>query len=144
VSKSPSKSNSIRLAIGTIVAHAVFSSLHGAAHQNLGVRLSQLQVLFVAVVITIAPILAGILLWKGFRKIGAILLVISMMGSFIFGVYNHFIGISPDHVSHLEITTTTNWVWLFQTTAVLIAIIEASGVWVGMQVLRDVQEFPIR
>lgn len=125
-----------RLAIWTIVVHAVFSSVHGAAHQNLGVKLSQPQILFVAFVITIAPIVAGILLWKGLVRIGAILLACSMLGSLLFGVYNHFVAISPDHVSHLTITTGTNWVWIFQSTAVLVAVIEAFGIWVGIQVLK--------
>lgn len=129
------KANSIRLAILTIILHAVVSSLHGAAHQNLGVRLSQFQVLFIAVVITIAPVVAGVLLWKGFLKIGAALLVCSMAASLIFGVYNHFVEISPDHVSHLEVTSKSIWVWIFQSSAVIIAVIEAFGTWVGVQML---------
>lgn len=120
-------------AIWTIVIHALVSTLHGAAHQTLGVKLSLLQTLFVAVVITISPILAGILLWKGVTRIGAILLVCSMTGSLIFGVYNHFVAISPDHVLHLAITTSKNWVWIFQSTAVLIAVIEAFGIWIGIK-----------
>ena len=133
MSNAHARPNPIRLAIWAIILHALFSSLHGASHQSLGVKLSVLQVLFVAVVITIAPIVAGIFLWKDAIKVGAVLLACSMTGSLIFGAYNHFVAISPDHVSHLTNTTSKNWIWIFQATAVGIAAIEVFGIWVGMK-----------
>lgn len=115
--------------------HALISFLHGTAHQNLDVQLSQLQTVFVAVVITITPIIAAVLLWKDVTTIGSILLVCSMTGSLIFGVYNHFVAISPDHVAHLANTTDKNWIWIFRSTAVLNAVIEAFGIWIGVKLL---------
>jgi hypothetical protein len=132
-------SGCIRLAIWTILIHAVFSFLHGAAHQSLGVTLSLPQTLFVAVVITIVPLLALILLYTGIIRVGGILLATSMAGSLIFGVYNHFVAISPDHVSHLAVITESNWVWIFRSTAVIIAIIEAFGIWIGLRLLTQDQ-----
>ena len=130
----------IRLAIWSIVVHALFSTLHGAAHQHLLVKLSLLQTLFVAIVISISPIVAGILLWKRVERVGAILLVLSMLASLIFGAYNHFVAISPDHVSHLVNVTNTYWVRIFQSTAVIIAVIETFGIWLGIRILKSGQD----
>lgn len=126
----------VRLSLWTILIHAVVTGLHGAAHQRLGITLSSLQILFVVIVINVAPLLAGLLLWKRVLRFGATLLGISMAGGLIFGVYNHFVAISPDHVSHVVNTTQESWVLIFQTTAVLLAVIEGFGVWVGTRILR--------
>ena len=89
------------LALATIIAHVAVAALHGAAHQILGVELSANQLLFIVTVIMLTPLVAGLLLWKKMRTTGALLLACSMAGSLIFGIYNHFVAISPDHVSHV-------------------------------------------
>ena len=44
-----------------------------------------------------------------------------MAGAILFGIYNHFIVISPDHVSHVSFT---GWGLLFQIIAILTLIID--------------------
>jgi hypothetical protein len=85
-----------------VVANFVVNLLHGQAHQKLGVDTFNLPGnLFIYVVIITAPIIAMILLWTRFYSVAIWLLLGSMAGSLIFGAYNHFIVITPDHVSHL-------------------------------------------
>ncbi|MDT4896091.1 MAG: hypothetical protein QOH25_1168 [Acidobacteriota bacterium] len=126
----------IRLALAVIIAHTVVLSLHSAAHQVLGVEASQAQLFFIVIVIMIAPLVAGLLLWKRMLTAGAVLMVCSMAGALIFGVYNHFVAISPDHVSHIARLPQKNWAIIFQTTAALLALVEAFGIWAGIRTLK--------
>jgi hypothetical protein len=47
-----------------------------------------------------------------------------MTGSLMFGIYNHFIAISPERVSQMPFT---EWGWLFQFTALLLVVTESLG-----------------
>lgn len=127
--------NTIRLALAAVIAHAVVVALHSTAHQILGVQASPLQMLFIVTVIIIAPPLAGVLLWKDFRWPGAMLLAASMAGSLIFGVYNHFVAHSPDHVSQVSSMSPAGWAVVFQVTALLLSITEALGICAGVLIM---------
>lgn len=119
-----------------IIAHALISSLHATAHRRLGIELSPSQLVFIGVVIIVAPLLAGLLIWKGTRTAGALLLAFSMTGALLFGVINHFVLISPDHVQHVPGLPGSLPVLLFQMTAVLLALVEAIGVIAGLMALK--------
>ena len=112
-----------------VVAHAIVVGLHGFTHEVLPVSLSLFQSCFIGVVICFAPILAAILLWTQCARVGAVVLLGSMLGALAFGLYNHFILISLDHVSQVPFT---GWGFLFQITAVLLAVMEGLGVGVGI------------
>jgi len=123
----------IRFAIAAIVAHAAVSAVHGTAHHRLGIALTPAQALFVEVVILAAPIVAGILLWRGVQRTGGALLLSSMFGALVFGVWNHFVVPGADNVSF---TAAGTWGAIFQLTAILLALIEAWGCWASFRVLR--------
>lgn len=114
-----------------IVVHLLLVILHAAAHQILAVDPSALQLSFILVVIMGAPVVGGLLLWK-FDKAGAILLTFSMAGSLLFGVYNHFIGHSIDHVAEVARLQPEVWSKIFQVSAVCLAISEAGGTLIGV------------
>ena len=133
-----STSDGLRLAFMAIIAHALVGSLHAAAHQVLGVQISPLQLVYIILVITVAPLVAGILFWKRMKTEGGLLLVCSLAGALFFGVFNHFLAISPDHVSRVAELPQKTWTLVFQITAVLLALAEAFGIWAGMRVLKRV------
>lgn len=58
-----------------VVMHAIVHGLLGFAHKEIPVPLSLLQSLFVGVVVTLAPIIAAILLWTQFSRIGSWILL---------------------------------------------------------------------
>ncbi len=118
----------VRAALAAILAHAVVSAVHGEAHRQLAVGLSAWQARYVGVVIVAAPLVAGILLLLKRLRTGGALLVLSMTGSLLFGLFYHFIFSSPDHVSH---HSTAGWGLVFQATAALLAVIEIWGCWAG-------------
>ncbi len=121
-----------RYALAIIVAHLAVVVLHGAAHHRLDVPLSSSQVVFVAVVVVIAPLVAGILIGVNLHRAGAALLAGSMAGALVFGVWNHFLVLGPDHVSSMPSGT---WGIAFQATAVLLAVTETLGCRAGIQLL---------
>jgi hypothetical protein len=126
-----------RYAILLILIHALVAALHGAAHVRLYVQLSLSQNIFVVVVITVLPLVAGLLIWKKRNLSGAGVLLCSMTGALFFGVYNHFVSSSPDHVSHVAVMSPAEWVIVFQVTALLLVLIEASGCLIGLWMLKS-------
>jgi hypothetical protein len=124
----------IRLGIVAVLVHLGISLAHGYAHTQLGVGLSTWQNLYVMIVITLAPLIAVFLLWMARGWLGFIVLTVSMAGSLIFGGYYHYVGISPDHVSHLPPGDAQG---LFRVTAVLLLVTELFGFIVGLIGLRS-------
>lgn len=115
----------------TVIAlfHFVLVGIHGVAHLIIPVPLSILQYLFVISIITVAPIVAVVLLQKQSYDIGMALLFGSMLGALVFGVYNHFIVITPDHISQIP---ATNWGKAFEITAFGLMISETLGTGIGL------------
>lgn len=111
-----------------VILHALIVILHGFAHEMIPVPISSLQRWFVGSVIVVAPIVAMILLWTPFLQLGSWLLLGSMAGSLLFGVYYHFILVSPDHVSQVLFT---GWGIVFHITAILLFITEGIGCVMG-------------
>ena len=116
-----------------VLAHLAVNVLHGRAHEMLSVGLSPWQNTYVVVVILIAPLVAMLLLWTRYVRLGLLVLVISMAGSLIFGVIYHYVIVSSDHVSHLPPGDAQG---LFRMTALLLILTELFGVVVGLWALR--------
>ena len=117
-----------------VLAHLAITILHGMAHGSLQISLSALQKFFVLIVINLCPLVAMALLWTTRRqRPGLLLLALSMGASLVFGVWNHFVVMGPDHVAEVASGTMGR---LFQVTAVLLAVIEAAGCWLGFAWLR--------
>ena len=116
---------------GIVLAHLFISIVHGSAHTNAHVALSPAQTVFVFVVILAGPLVGLGLTWVSWR-IGTALVAATMAGALIFGVVNHFVLFSPDHVAHVD----PQWRLLFATTAVLLAATEAWGSVLAIQTLR--------
>ena len=117
-----------------VFIHLAVVLVHGAAHRQLGVDLELWQNVFVWIVILIGPLAAlAMINLPGQRRKGFCLLLVTMAGSLLFGVYFHFVGESFDHVSHRE---HSMWGTTFTATAVLLAVVEAVGCWIGFRGLR--------
>jgi len=108
--------------LAVVAAHLAISILHGVAHSNAEVPLTPAANLFVLVVILAGPLIGAALLWW-FREIGALVVACTMAASLVFGVLNHFVFASPDHVTHVD----PQWRLLFAITAVLLALTEGLG-----------------
>ena len=117
-----------------VLAHLVVNLLHGNAHTSLGVGLSSWQYIYVYSVILLAPLLALALSFTRYARAALWLLLLSMLGSLIFGFLYHYVIISPDHVAHLPAGDARR---MFRVTALLLLITEALGVVVAGLALRS-------
>jgi len=117
--------------IAAVLAHLAISILHGAAHANANVPLSPAASIFVFVVIIAGPLIGLVLLWP-FRTVGAWVVACTITASLVFGVLNHFVFASPDHVSHVD----PRWQALFATTAALLALTEGIGSGLALRLVR--------
>jgi len=114
-----------------VLSHLGVSIAHGAAHTGARVPLSDAANLFVYIVILVGP-LAGLALTWPSQRIGSWLIAITMAGSLVFGIVNHFVVASPDHVDHIA----PQWRPLFATTAALLALTEVLGFGLAIRVAR--------
>jgi hypothetical protein len=117
-----------RLSVLIVAFHFLVSLVHGMAHSRLHIEMNLWQSVYILLVITLLPLISGLLLWRGARG-GFVLLTISMLGSLIFGGYYHFIAVGADNVSSLG---SHPWSPAFQVTAVLLATTEVAGVLTGL------------
>ena len=120
-----------RWLIAVVLSHLVVSIVHGAAHTSAQVPLSLAANLFVYTVILAGP-LAGLALTWPAERIGCWLIAMTLAGSLVFGLVNHFVLDSPDHVTHVA----RQWRPLFTATAVLLALTEALGAVVAIRLAR--------
>ena len=121
-------------ALGLVAIHFIVVVLHSFAHQLLSVNASPAQLAFIFPVIIVGPVVAGVMLPK-FEKFGTVLLTASMIGSFVFGVYYHFIAETIDHVAHVAQLEPHFWSQMFLATSFLLAISESLGAVVGLLLL---------
>jgi hypothetical protein len=118
-----------------VLLHLAVSIVHGAAHANAHVPLSSAANVFVFFVILAGPVIGLALTWRA-ERIGSWMIAITMAASLVFGVVNHFVLASPDHVAHVA----RQWRPLFTTTAVLLAVTEALGTAVAVRSARERKE----
>ena len=112
-----------------VVIHALSNIAHGVAHFDLRIQLAGWQMTFIALAMGAAPLVAAILLWTSRFLLAARMLAVSMAASLLFGMYYHYIAVSPDHVAHLPAGDEQG---LFRFTALLLVISQALGVAVGI------------
>ena len=129
----PSAANRIRLyGTAVVLAHLAVNLVHGAAHQELHIDLSSIEMLFVVAVILIGPLVAMGLLWTPRQRLALGLLAITMAGSLAFGLYHHFVAMGPDHVAA---QVGGFWGTTFVVTACLLLLTEAIGTYIGLRYL---------
>jgi hypothetical protein len=107
-----------------VLVHFAVLVAHGSAHSHLNISVSPWQKAFIAVVIFVAPLTAMLMLWTRVRKLGVFLLGLSLAGSLLFGAGYHFVMAGPDNALG---PYHSGWESAFRATAVLLALIEATG-----------------
>jgi len=119
-------------ATAIVLVHLLLNIAHGLAHRGVRVGLAPSGAIFVIVVVLILPLVSLGLIWTAKKRLGLILLSSSMFGSLLFGVYHHFLVMSPDHVRSQP---ANPWGLLFVLTAYGLAITEAIGTYLGVHFL---------
>ena len=84
------------------------------------------------IVILAGPLIGLALTWPA-ERIGSWLIAVTMAGALVFGVVNHFLLSSPDHVAHVD----PQWRPLFETTAILLAVSEALAFGLAIRLARE-------
>ena len=121
----------IKISISVLVAiHLIATLWHGGAHTDLSIYLPPLKNLYVYIVILAAPIVGAILAWTRFARLGSLVFALAMLGALLFGVYHHYILISPDNIAHLPAGSAEAHSQ-FISSAALIALIELSSALFG-------------
>ena len=115
-----------------MLAHLMVNIIHGTAHRELGVELDPAAMLFVIGVILLSPVFAMVLLWASQKRLGLVILTLSMAASLVFGLYNHFAVRGPDHVGE---QAPGPWGTVFVLTAYLLFLSEAIGTYMGIYFL---------
>src|SRR5437899_3333570 len=85
----PMKLSRRSVALLVVIVHHAVAGLHSVAHGVLGIALTPFQGAFVAGAIIAAPAVAVVLLVTRHAGWGALLLVVSMLASLVFGIVYH-------------------------------------------------------
>ena len=117
-----------RFGVAVVILHVLVVIPHSIAHSMMHIDMNLWQNIYIALVIVIGPVVSGILLWRSPRS-GFALLVLSMTGSFLFGIYYHFVAPGPDNVAFLH---PHPWMQTFRVSAVMLAVVELGGVIAGL------------
>ena len=126
--------NWLRASLAVIViVHSVVALWHGVAHLSIPVPLTGAQMAFVGVVIVALPLIGAGMLWTDRKTTAAWLIALSMLGSLIFGLANHFMLESPDYV--MEVPAHA-WRYTFVLSAALLAVTESIGAVLGGVAIR--------
>jgi hypothetical protein len=107
-----------------VLVHLAVLVAHGSAHSQLNISLGTWQKAFIAIIIFVVPLIAMMLLWTRVRKLGVVLLGLSLAGSLVFGAGYHFLIAGPDNAFGQY---HSHWGFAFRATAILLAVIEAAG-----------------
>jgi hypothetical protein len=114
-----------------VIAHLLVSLVHGMAHTEARIPMSTTANLFVIVVILVGPLVGLLLLWR-FERVGGRLIAATLSASFLFGLVNHFLLVSPDHVAQVAAQVRP----LFTVTAALLAMTEGLGAVLAVRFVR--------
>jgi len=114
-----------------VLIHFAITIIHGIVHARAHVPLSAAASAFVVVVILAGP-WVGLGLIGVVRRAGLWLIVLTMSAAFVFGLVNHFMLSSPDHITHV----TLEWRTLFAASAVMLALTEATTGTLAFRYLR--------
>jgi hypothetical protein len=115
-----------------VLIHLAMSVAHGAAHSGAGVPLSPASNLFVLIVILAGPLVGLAVSWRA-ERFGSLIVALAIGGALVFGLVNHFVLESPDHVSHVD----ARWRTLFATTATFLALTEMLGLSLAVRLGRE-------
>ena len=115
-----------------VIGHLIISLVHGIAHARAQVPMSVAANIFVVGVILIGPLL-GLVLLSHARLVGSAVIATTLTASCIFGVVNHFVLVSPDHVAHIAEHARP----IFAATAVLLTLTEAAGAILSVRLMRE-------
>jgi hypothetical protein len=118
-----------------VLGHLLITILHGASHSGAHVEITRGQSLFVLIVILIGPV-AGLVVSFIRPRAGGLLVAATMAAALVFGLVNHFIIVSPDHVTQV----TADWRPLFTASALALVASEAAGVVAGLRSVFGPQE----
>jgi predicted neutral ceramidase superfamily lipid hydrolase len=133
----------VRYGILVVLAHLIVNGLHGIAHQRAEVVISDLQFAYVSLVIFVAPIAAAVMLSfnrpKKVQRGGAWLLLVSMLGSLLFGFAYHIVLSSSDNIFTVMHGPSLNNAIFFTSTAILLVMIDGLGSWIGAIAVRRVK-----
>jgi hypothetical protein len=116
-----------------VLAHAVVVFWHLELLAGLGSTLTPEQVPILASLANLIPLIAVILLWAHFPKVGAWLLLFLAVPLAI-GGYSHFLSPGSDNVFRMAPGELT---LVFRMSAVLLLVLELLSCWVAVQILRD-------
>lgn len=116
-----------------VLINLIVSGVHGIAHGEIPVVLPPFEFSFVVIVILLCPIVAAFLVGLRHSVAGGFLLSLSMVGSFIFGIYYHFLAAGPDNIASVVADGPLGS--LFRMTAILLVGAEIGGVIGGYAVV---------
>ena len=110
-----------------VLLNAAINVMHGLAHFASQVIPGLLDSLFIGLVIGAAPLIGLLIVCKWSQRAGGLLLLISLLASFVYGLYHHFLVSGADNALTMPEGGLSA---LFLITALLLLATEIVGSWI--------------
>jgi hypothetical protein len=117
-----------RTVLTVVIIHAAITAVHGFAHAQIPVPSTAEQGLFIGVVIILAPFAALAAQLMSRPGIAARTLFLAMLGSEVFGAFNHLLIPGVDNIAEIP---ATGWGSIFVWSATALIAVEGIGIAVG-------------
>ena len=126
-----------------VVLNTIVLLAHSAAHFDLHILpMTIFDYLFIGIVIMILPLVALFMLYNThLSRWGMLLLLLTMLGSLIYGLIHHFLLSGMDNVTNAG---PEPWHFLFVLTSYLQLPLQAAGTMVGIGALLSRQQAPMQ
>jgi hypothetical protein len=124
-----------------VIAHVVTFIWHLFIVAETPPGLPAPQVLFIAAVVNITPVIGLILLWLQVDRPAAVLVVLPMAVVLVIGVYEHFVNAGPGNVFSLP---ASEWALSFRASAILLVVLELFGCGLGARMWSPQMHEPTR
>jgi hypothetical protein len=124
-----------RYATLVVLAHAGAVIWHLVLVAKITPGLTEHQVLAATAAINLVPMVALVLLWAHFLRLGGFLLFLPLAVGLVIGGNEHFVTPGPLNVFHMASTPRA---LPFGVTAVLLLVLEVLGCWIAIQAFRGV------
>ena len=127
-----------RLAVWTVAVHTVVVTIHAIAHASLQILPAAPDGIFIVITYFVAPVLSAFLL-RTRPEFARPLFFLAMLAGFTYGFAYHFFLQGPDNIASVA---RDGWGLVFIGSTAVLALLEASGIFLGILLLRPPRRTP--
>lgn len=135
--KSTMTARTVLVLVATLGLHLLIHIIHSLPHVAIPVNLRPALLAAVVLFVYVLPITGIASIWLGADRMGVLTFTTGMVGSFLLSNLLHFVLSNPDNIRAIG---AGPWQDAFVSTAVVIAIVDGFGIFLGVYAWRELAD----